>query len=312
MKIAIVGAGGTVGRTLVDHFMADHEVLSVDPKLGGFTLMQAAKQADVVWIVTLPIEEVGRLLEQAASVMKPGSFLVHGTSVENVWPCKNAVKPKVAMAHIHFHFRPEMPLKRTLLGQTITVSLEGPRSHKLYTWFRKAFEPYGPKIRLLPSGRHDRLTAVSQLIHMTVSIIVNRVWKRFGADEIAEGLEIGGPPCKLLSRAVLRTGRTAEVAEGILLNHPFSSDIIGLFRAGLSDLGTEVERHEVGTISNDLRYFRSRLDPKWISDEDEITARLARLEADLNAARFRFRFPKGKNRKSAFGRSASGIRQTGR
>jgi hypothetical protein len=295
MNIAIIGSEGTVGRTLVEHFRGKHKVLRVDPKIDTLTLEEASAVADVVWIATLPIEDVPSLLNRASAVMQPNAFLIHGTSIEKIGGGKseNWNRP---FAHIHFHFKPEIPLRRTLLGQAITVSLDGPGSDKLYEWFMSEFEHHHPVIKILPAGSHDSLTAVSQLVHMITALLTNRVWKNRTVDEVMEALSIGGAPCRMLARAVLRTGSTAAVARDIILNHPSSSDIIGEMRAALSNLATEVEKHNGLSIADDLAYLRGMADPSWLKHEDVMTANLARLEADIGAANFRFKFGKDANR----------------
>ncbi len=121
MDIVIIGSNGCVGKVLVEHFTAqNHSVLCVE-RDSTLTVEQSAGIADVVFIVTLPIEGIASLFSRATSVMRPGTLLIHGTSVENpVCPhdidTTGAVEKGITVCHCHFHFRPEPPLRRTLFG----------------------------------------------------------------------------------------------------------------------------------------------------------------------------------------------------
>ena len=303
MKIAVIGAKGTVGGALVEHFgFLGHDVLSVDRNT-THKLKDAAAEADIVFIVTLPIEGVAFLAAEAASVMRPKTLLIHGTSVEQ--PVHDRIDIQkilamdIALCHLHFHFRPEIPLSRTLFGQHITLSGYGDGVYvggRWNAWIWEQFAPFRSIIhRLKEDGEHDELTAVSQLIHMVVAALVSETWNHFSLPIVQKAAEIGGPPCKLLTRAVLRTGLGGRVTESILYNHPLAPRLLGVFRRTLDYIEKSVARREQDAINKLLTKGRTIMESVNLDSWDDSTARLARLEADTNQTCFVFCFPPEKN-----------------
>lgn len=294
MKIAIIGAKGIVGRTLVEYFdHLGHEVISVD-KDTEMTLEKAASLADVIFIVTLPVEEVASLVARAASFMRPGSLLTHGTSIER--PISGEIKTDEVLArgitfcHFHFHFRPEIPLSRTLFGQHITISIQGVDATKWQGWILGQLEPSQPIIDRLEPGEHDQITSVSQVVHMVVALLVAKTWGAFPKAVVRKAIDIGGPPCRLLIRSVLRVGTGTKVAESILLNHPLTLKVIDRMIAALQDIRSVVLECRPGVLVDQLLGARSVVDQSVLKRFDQSTARLARAEADTRETNFEFRF----------------------
>ncbi len=294
MKIAIIGAKGIVGRTLVEYF--DHlgfEVISVD-KDTKMTLEKAASLADVIFVVTLPIEEVASLVAQAATFMRPRSLLIHGTSIER--PVSSKIQTGevfargITFCHLHFHFRPEVPLSRTLFGQHITISIQGVDATKWQSWILEQLEPSQPIIDYLEPGEHDQITSVSQVVHMIVALLVARTWRAFPTSVVRKAIDIGGPPCRFLIRSVLRVGTGTKVVESILLNHPRTLNVLEQMIAALQGIRSVVLEHRPGILAGQLLEARSVVDPLVLGRFDQSTARLARAEADTRETNFEFRF----------------------
>ena len=299
MKIAVVGVG-TVGKTLVEHFQnLGHEVLPVD--IGTeMTLETAARAADAVFIVVLPIEDVSRLISEAASVMRQGTLLIHGTSIER--PMVNEIVPEevlakgIAFCHFHFQFRPEVPLSRTIFGQHISISIQGDGKMEWLKWILGQFEPFSPIIHRFNPGQHDQITAVSQLVHMIVAIAVAHVWDCLPKSTVRKAMEISGPPGRLLMRSMLRVGTGARVTESTILNHPLSQTMIEKFLAAFQSLQSVIGKHKTGELTNWLDGARTVVDPSKLKEWDARTAQLARLEADTGETHFEFRFRPETNR----------------
>ncbi len=307
MDCVVVGSAGTVGRTLVEHLgHLGHTVTGVDlgtaPALGA-----AAAQADVVFVVTLPIEGVGRLMSEASSVMPPGSLLVHGTSVEKPVepysiPVSAAVARGITVSHLHFHFRPERPLRRTLYGQNVSVSTQGPEAAQWASWLDSSFTSFGPVVSRLEPGEHDQLTSISQLVHMAVSTIVARVWRHMPRQNVQQGIRLGGPPCRSLVRTVLRTAIGSGPTSSILVNHPSSTQVLDLLHQAVAELEVDVLERKDASIKASLEESRSVLDSEDLVAWDAETSQLARYEADMRKGHLRFEFTGEQNQVGLLGR----------
>lgn len=300
MKIAIIGIG-VVGKALAEFFGHRHEVFRVDLDT-ELTLEDAARVADVVFIVTLPIEGVAALFARAASVMRHGTLLVHGTSIENPIAPHNiditqAAKKDITVSHTHFQFKPEIPLSRTLFGQTITISTTG-RNQKLWRdWLVSEFAPFGPIIEHLEVGEHDDITTISQLGHAIATALFGFLWTHLPSrSAVIKGIHIGGPPFRLLCRAVLRTAAQPKVMCSILLNHPHVLDFITRLKQALGKVEAAIVSKDRETLETMLGKARKILPPKELEVWDESTNQLARRDADMQQTVARFRFPEEKNK----------------
>lgn len=277
--IAVIGSEGIVGRTLVQFFTdLGHNVLAVD-RQSELTLETAVSQAQVAIIVTLPIEEVGGLIKRAAAVMQPGTLLVHGTSIEEPKEpgsieTRLAIERGLAVAHCHFHFRPAVPLQETLKGQSITISLSGHGAEDWQQWFSDLFEPYQPIIHWLEQGEHDQLTSISQLVHMIAAFLISSVWLQRDRSTVQRGIAIGGPPCNLLVRSILRTALGNRVVASILLNHREATGMIDQMIGILTDLKTIIVARQESEIEARLAGSRQILTAEQRTEIDESTNRL--------------------------------------
>jgi prephenate dehydrogenase len=276
MVIAVVGIG-IVGKTLVEHFKhLGHEVLQVE-RDSELTPPEAAKKANVVFVVTQPMSEVWKLLQIASTNMLPGSLLVHGTSVEAPHGHDErgrVLAEGVTLAHLHFHFRPQAPLRETL-------KIEGDGAKAWQYWLEDQFQPYQPFIHHLSGPRHDETTTISQLLHMATAFGVGSVWQKAQSEDLELGLTIMGPPGRFVARSVIRTAGGARVAADILAEHPKALDIIHQLVQAYSDLGTLIEQGRTDVIESVIARNRDLVPLEILDVLETRTNQLIRLEADL-------------------------------
>ncbi|MEK9151074.1 MAG: hypothetical protein AAB547_00395 [Patescibacteria group bacterium] len=300
MNIAIIGSGGLVGSALVEHFTTQgHSVLCVDRNT-ELTLEKAARIADAVFIVTLPIENVASLFSRAVDVMRSGTLLIHGTSIENpAFPhdinTSHAVEKDITVCHCHFHFRPEIPLRRTLFGQNVSVSISGRDQGVWRNWLENELVPFQPLLHRLEPGEHDHITAVSQLMHMVVAFMIGTSWQQFPSQIVTKGINIGGPPCRLMVRSILRTASSGKVINGILLNHPLTLHLIAFFQESLKKLKDAIAEKNEASLGTILETVRNSIDPQNLEAWDASTKQLARLEADMRQTVATFHFTAEQN-----------------
>jgi len=298
MVIAVVGIG-IVGRTLVEHFThLGYEVLFIE-RNSSLTLPEAAGKADVVFVVTSPIGEVNELLKLAAENMRPGTLLVHGTSVEAPHGKRTGreqiLEKGVTLAHLHFHFRPESPLRETLRGQHITLKIEGEKSEHWEQWLKSRLVPYQPFIHELEDDEHDCTTTVSQVLHMALAYFSSRVWQQTAGNELERGITIAGPPGRFLARSVIRTAGGAKVAAEILEGHPQTLDVLTVIRQAVRDLGDRVRTGDIEGIEAELSIARTLIPPDMLKALETRTLQLIRLEADLQRHNVVLNFPAEEN-----------------
>lgn len=279
MKIAIIGASGVVGTVLTEHFeYLGHEVLPVN-RNSQLTLEEAAQRAEVVFVVTLPIEAVSELINRAATRMKSGSLLVHGTSIE--YPkepyqitAQKALTRGLTFGHCHFHFRPEAPLWQTLAGQNISLHLEGPAQTDWQVWLEQQLKPYGPIIHQLKANEHDQITSLSQLTHMVIAFLIASSWQENTKPLIQKSLSIGGPPYQLLIRSLLRTTLNSRVVGSILVNHPKAEQLLDTLEHSLVKLRQLIAERKAEKITQTLEDARSVFEPDQLVERETTTTQL--------------------------------------
>ena len=299
MIIAVVGANGIVGTTLVEHFShLGYEVFSIE-RNSSLTLPEAAGKAKVVFVVTSPIGEVNELLKLAAGNMRPRTLLVHGTSVEAPHGKRTGreqiLKNGVTLAHLHFHFRPESPLRETLRGQHITLKIEGERSEIWKQWLKSKLVPYQPFIHELEDDEHDCTTTISQVLHMALAYFASQVWRQTAGYKLERGITIAGPPGRFLARSVIRTAGGAKVAAEILEGHPQTLDVLAMIRQAVRDLEDRVRTGDIEGIEAELSVARTLIPPDMLKALEARTLQLIRLEADLQRHNVVLNFPAKEN-----------------
>jgi prephenate dehydrogenase len=152
-----------------------------------------------VFISILPIENVARMISEVSTFMRPGTLLIHVTSIENpVAPndinVEEVIKRGITFCHFHPHFRPESPLKITAFGQQITMGIQGTTSEKWQEWIKQQFIPFGATVHTLNPGEHDQITEISQLIHMITAFLIAIVLIAFPKSMVKKAMELGGWP----------------------------------------------------------------------------------------------------------------------
>ncbi|MDO8566308.1 MAG: hypothetical protein Q7S04_03945 [Candidatus Moranbacteria bacterium] len=296
--IAIIGVG-VVGSAFAEFFECKHKVLRVDLDT-ELTLEDAARVADVVFIVTLPIEGVATLFARAVSVMRPGTLLIHGTSIENPTAPHHidttlAIEKGITACHCHLHFKPEIPLARTLFGQNVSISIVGKNEKIWGDWLEHEFMPFQPLLHHLKPGEHDNITVVSQLVHTIVTAVIGAAWQKIPSQIVTKGIGIGGPPCRFLIRSIFRTASAGKVMSSILFNHPLALAFIEHVEEALQELKNLIRKKDEASLETMLGAARKIFDQKKLAAWDESTSRLIRLEADMQKTVAAFRFPAEKN-----------------
>lgn len=293
-KIAVVGAKGVVGSALMDFLSGlGHTVFAVDRDTE--LTLDVVKLADVVFIATLPIEEVASLIKETAAMMHPRTLLIHGTSIEqpsapNQIDVDNVIERGITLSHLHFHFRPEIPLNRTLFGQNVSVSFQGDEQAKWSRWLETLIVPHGAIMSTLAPCEHDEITIVSQLIHMVIALVVGSVWSVLSQRKVTKGIEIGGPPSRLLTRSVIRSSSGVRVLASILTNHPFANRVLRIMRDSITEVSEAITNHDPIALEATLTDMRQVFEPAVLARIEQETAQMSRLEADMRQAHFTFRF----------------------
>jgi prephenate dehydrogenase len=272
-KVAVVGAAGTVGSGLTNFFTEMGYPVKQVERQSPLTLEQAAAWADVVFIVTRPIREVAGLVNRAAAVMRRGTLLVSGSSVElpagaETLDFQTLTVRNITFCHLHFHFRPERPLRQSLAGRQVSVCYWGDRE-RWSAWLEGLITGEGACLHTFNPGEHDTVTAVSQVMHMAVAAMVAQTWSELPPSAVRQGVAIGGPPCRSLTDSVLRTASGAELAAEILACHPQALPVLDKLSESLTALRHNIEARQEAAIAHTLSCPLTILSPSLSPQENK-------------------------------------------
>jgi hypothetical protein len=298
MKTAVIGAHGVVGKAVSQHFIElGHQVIEIDTDTDA-TIENSLQDVQVIFVVILPLAAVHPLLERVVELANHGSLIVHGSSIEtpSLQLDQQLIERKgLTVCHCHFHFRPEIPLSRTLFGQKISVSYRNDEGI-WRNWIEEQFTPFKPEWHEMAPGVHDLVTENSQVPHMVESYVMAHVFAAVNRDSLLSALAVGGPPFRMLWRLVNRIAQAPDVSASILHNHPYTPNVISQMEAALAALMSELEAGDESVTARQIARVRSLTDKETVEKCDVVTAQLMKIDSDISTCHVEFHFPEQQNK----------------
>jgi prephenate dehydrogenase len=300
MTIMIIGALGVLGSALVEHCVRlGFQVICVDLH-NVKDLKQLASNVAVAFIAT-PISEIAQIGQALTDEMKAGSLIASFGSVAepsspHLIDFELMKQREITFCHLHFMFRPIVPLRSTIFGQNIAFSFDGKDAEKWKKWLPSMFEPYGPVFHEIDRKKHDQATVIGQLVHMTTAVMVAGLWNKSETDAVNLGIKTGGFPSQSVTRSVLRSMQAPKLIGEILRNHPLTLPTLAILRDAIDQIEKAIEAEDPTYIIQSLQTARNSLDKDLRDSIDWTADKLIRLEADLYKANVIFEFPAEMNK----------------
>ena len=299
-NIVVVGAKGVVGRAIVELLeWLGHKVFGVDLD-NVQDLPRIAEEAEVAFIA-VPISQIAETARELAGAMKPGSLIISGGSVAQPAAPKAIdfalIKEKgIAFAHLHLMFRPEKPLKATIFGENIALAIEGDETGEWRGWIEEQLISFGPFFHQIDGAKHDRVTTISQLLHMITAVLAAKLWNSTDEAELTLGVRVGGFPCQSIVRSVLRSMQRSDLIAEILTSHPQALATLAVLKSALAEIEQAVRSGVTTEIEKSLTTARGHVEADLLRETDWMAGELIRLEADLRKPKLIFDFPAEMNR----------------
>jgi prephenate dehydrogenase len=300
MTIMIIGALGVLGSTLVEHcIQLGFKAICVDLH-NVKDLKQLASNVAVAFIAA-PISEIAQIVRTLTAEMKAGSLIVSFGSVAepsspNLIDFDLIKQREITFCHLHFMFRPIVPLRSTIFGQNIAISIDGNDADKWKKWLMPMFEPFGPVFHEIDRKQHDQATVIGQLVHMTTAVLVAGLWNKSEADAVNLGIKTGGFPSQSVTRSVLRSMQAPKLIGEILRNHPLTLPTLEILRNEIDQIEKAVKTEDSTYIVHSLETARKSVNKDLRESIDWTAEKLIRLEADLYKANVIFEFPAEMNK----------------
>ena len=238
MKAGIIGGTGRMGRLFAPVFeRAGYEVL-VSGRSTTLTGEDLARQCDLV-IVSVPIRDTVRVINNIAPLMKPGQLLCDFTSLK-VKPIEAMLRSEADVVGLHPMFGPTVS---SLKNQTIIVCparVEDAILNNLVAVFRNE----GARCTIATPEEHDRMMAVVQGLTHYVTLCMAESIRRLGVN-IETTQEFTSPVYQIeLSLIGRLLSQDPDLYADILQQNPYVPEILSTCQKSASDLLSIVNAHD--------------------------------------------------------------------
>jgi chorismate mutase/prephenate dehydrogenase len=253
--VAIIGGEGGMGRSLQTLFEdLGHRVLIADLET-ELRPSDAAAQSDVV-VISVPIRETRRVIEELGPLLRPDALLMDVTSIKTDPVRAMLASTKASVVGTHPMFGPGV---NTYQGQRV-VLCRG-RGDTWFDWVRQMFAARGLLITEASAEHHDSMMAIVQVLHHFKTQVLGLSLSRAGA-ELEETLRFTSP-AYLLETYV--TGRhfaqSPELYGPIEMLNPGSQQVISVFQQAAADLAAILESHDQAAFDEVFREVREFFGP---------------------------------------------------
>jgi prephenate dehydrogenase len=243
MKVGIIGGTGKMGQFFVTVFeRAGHTVL-VSGRKTALTNAALASECDIV-IVSVPIRETVRVIEEIAPLLHPGQLLCDLTSLK-ARPVEAMLRSKARVIGLHPMFGPTV---RSLRSQTIIVCPARADEDTLQGLLL-IFQAEGARCTIATPEQHDRMMAVVQGLTHYVTLCMADSIRRIGMD-IEETQEFTSPVYQIeLSLMGRLLSQDPALYSDILEENPYVPEVLAACQESAAELAAIVNRHDPALFS---------------------------------------------------------------
>lgn len=254
--VAIIGGKGGMG-SLLGGMMRDlgHAVMIADVNT-QLTPIEAARSADVV-IVSVPIDETIRVIEQIGPEIRAGALLLDVTSIkrEPVAAMLSATQSSGAsVVGAHPLFGPGV---HSLQGQRV-VLCRG-RGEEWFDWIRRMFAARGLVVKETTPEDHDRAMAVVQVLTHYSTEVMGLALSRLETD-IRETLEFTSPVYLMeLLMTARHFGQSPELYGPIQMSNPDRAKVTQAFTTAAGELAEAINTSDRAAFARLFHEARTHL-----------------------------------------------------
>ncbi len=238
IRIGIIGGTGGIGRWMAHFFQKEGCEVHVSGRNTGWDLPVLARQCSVV-VVSVPIKETCRIIEQVGPYMPKESLLMDLTSLkeEPVKAMCNASLSEVIGLHPLFG-----PKIRSIAGHNIVLCPA--RTRKWLPWIKEIFLKNGARLLETTPRRHDELMALVQGLSHLNSITLGLTLERSGFDP--EELNQYATPIFKSKLDMLKKvfSRNSRLYAEIITQNPHINKVFMGYTENLSELKNVLEQKD--------------------------------------------------------------------
>lgn len=234
MKIAIIGGKGQMGTMFAEAFKKQGCELMLTGR--GGNNIEAVKKADIV-IVTVPIRETVKVIEEIAPFMKEDSLLTDFTSVK-VKPVNAMKKAKCAILGGH-------PLFDSSVGfESQNFILCPVKENRNSEWYKRFLRSLKLNILEMTPDEHDRNMAVIQGLTHISNISLGYALKRLCYD-LSKAEKLSSPVYLLrLYTAGRILAQDEKLYSDIEMENPYSKETAKAYLEAVKEIEASVEKND--------------------------------------------------------------------
>jgi len=239
-KAGIIGGTGRMGRLFAGVFRrAGYEVM-VSGRSTKVTGHDIAKDCDLV-MVSVPIRDTVRVIEEIAPLLKKGQLLCDLTSLK-AGPVKAMLKSEADVIGLHPMFGPTV---RSLKQQTI-IACPARAKEATVQALLDLFRNEGAICTITDPDEHDRAMAVVQGLTHFVTLCMAESIRRLSID-IEKTRAFYSPVYQIELGLVGRLlSQDPELYGSILMENPYVPGVLAACRSSVQDLQEIVAKKDAG------------------------------------------------------------------
>jgi len=243
-KAGIIGGTGRMGRLFAEVFRrAGYEVM-VSGRSTKVTGHDIARECDLV-MVSVPIRDTVRVIEEIAPLLKKGQLLCDLTSLK-AGPVKAMLKSEADVIGLHPMFGPTVA---SLKKQTI-IACPARASEATVQALLDLFRNEGAICTITDPDEHDRAMAVVQGLTHFVTLCMAESIRRLSID-IEKTRAFYSPVYQIELGLVGRLlSQDPELYGSILMENPYVPGVLAACRSSVQDLQEIVAKKDAGRFSD--------------------------------------------------------------
>jgi prephenate dehydrogenase len=250
--IGIIGGNGKMGRRFKTLFEKRGLRVFVSDKNTPISNKELAGKADII-IVSVPIRETKKVIEEIRSVVKKNALLCDTASLK-IASVQEMKKARCAVLGMHPLFGPSIS---SLRNQTIVFCRV--RNNKLVDFLENIFIKEGVKIIKISPKQHDSQMALIQGLVFFVNIALANTLKSQGLSSASRLLT---PSFRFQSLAMGKTlGQDSHLFSDIQTENPYFEKVLTDFLKRSGDLAKNIAEKDsekfMETFKDVSRYFNN-------------------------------------------------------
>jgi len=242
--ISIIGGTGQMGQKFVKEFKSQGYKVMISGRSTHLTNKDIAARGDIV-IVTVPIRDTERIIEEIAPVIKGDALFTDFTSVK-MMPVMTMAKAMKGVTVVGGH--PLFGPTTSLVHQNFILCHE--RGESYVEWYKQFLESLGLNVLEMTKEEHDKQMATIQCLTHFSTLSLGLALQKMNYD-LKKGEQIATPVYLMRLYGVGRIlAQDPDLYTDIQLHNPFAKETIQRYKESVDELFETVQKSDAVAFQN--------------------------------------------------------------